>query len=158
MRKQVKRFFCAFNGIWLALKEESHLRFHFIAAIYVIVFSFFFNLDAVKWAVVLLLIAAVISAELFNTALERLGDRITSEYDGNIKFAKDVSAAAVLILSISAVAVAFLFYFDIKKIAGIAFYILNNPWLLILFILSIIISIVFILVGPLGIKQFFRKG
>ena len=133
--KQLKSFKHAFNGIWLALKEEGHLRFHFVAAFYVIIFSFWFDLSAVKWVIVIFLIASVICAELFNTALERLSDKVSPEYDKNIKFVKDLSAAAVLVLTASAVVTAFLFYFvELDKIGKIANYMLSNPWLLILFI------------------------
>lgn len=158
MKIQLKSFKNAFSGFFSALKEEGHLRFHFVAAVYVIIFSFWFNLSALKWAVILLLISGIIAAELFNTAIENLSDRITEEYDEKIKIAKDTGAAAVLILSVSAVIIAFIFFFDLEKIYALAFYLLRNPLLLILFIISLIISIVFILAGPKGIKRFFTKS
>ena len=114
------------------------MRFQLVAAVYVIVFSFFFDLSVTEFAVVALIIGAVISAELINTALERLCDRVTTEFDTNIKYIKDVCAAAVLVLAAAAIAVAFLIFFDIKKITAIALNIINNPLLLILFILSLI--------------------
>jgi diacylglycerol kinase (ATP) len=157
VKKQVKSFSYAFYGVWTALKTEGHLRFHFVAAVYVIIFSFLYKLSAEKFAVVSLIIAGVIGAELFNTALERLCDTVTAEYDKNIKFVKDLSAAAVLVFAAAAVAVAFLFYFDLKKISEIAGNIIGTSPLLILFILSIIISVVFIAAGPIGIKKFFNK-
>lgn len=158
MRKQIKSFKNAFCGISSALKTESHLRFHFIAAFYVILIGFWFNLSALKWAVILLLISGVIAAELFNTSIERLSDSITEEYDENIKIAKDAGASAVLVLSISAVITAFLFFFDLKKLYALALYLLRNPLLLILFFISLIISVVFIWAGPEGIKQVFKKN
>ena len=133
------------------------MRFHLVAAVYVIVFSFFFDLSVTEFAVMALIIGAVISAELINTALERLCDRVTTEFDTNIKYIKDVCAAAVLVLAAAAIAVAFLIFFDIKKITAIALNIINNPLLLILFILSLIISVVFIWLGPIGIKQLITK-
>ncbi|MBQ5347982.1 MAG: diacylglycerol kinase family protein [Ruminococcus sp.] len=157
MKKQLKSFGFAFKGIYSALKEEGHMRFHLVAAVYVIVFSFFFDLSVTEFAVVALIIGAVISAELINTALERLCDRVTTEFDTNIKYIKDVCAAAVLVLAAAAIAVAFLIFFDIKKITAIALNIINNPLLLILFILSLIISVVFIWLGPIGIKQLITK-
>jgi hypothetical protein len=63
----------------------------------------------------------------------------------------------VLVLAAAAIAVAFLIFFDIKKITAIALNIINNPLLLILFILSLIISVVFIWLGPIGIKQLITK-
>ncbi len=153
MKKQIKSFGYAFYGIFSALKEEAHLRFHFVAAVYVIVFSFFFDLSAAESAIVLLIIGAVIGAELFNTAAERLCDRITKDFDVNVKFVKDVSAGAVLVLSAAAVGIAFIIFYKPEKISAIALHIINNPLLLILFILSLIISVVFIWLGPKGIHK-----
>lgn len=145
MKKQLKSFKAAFVGIADAVKSEGHLRFHLVAACYVIVFSIcFYNLSAAQWAVLLLLIGAVIAAEFFNTAIENVCDLVTREQNEHIRIAKDVSAAAVLVLSAVAVAVAFIFYFDLDKISFIFQYFISRPWLLILFLLSLIISVVFI--------------
>ena len=144
MKKQLKSFKAAFVGILSAIKSEGHLRFHLVAAFYVIVFSFFYNLSKAQWAVVLLLIGAIIAAEFFNTAIENVCDLVTKEYNERIKIAKDVSAAAVLVLSIVAVAAAFIFYFDLQRIQFIAMFFLARPWLLILFVISLIMSVVFI--------------
>lgn len=153
MKKQLKSFGYAFYGIFSALKEEGHLRFHFVAAVYVIVFSFFFDLSAAEFAAVLLIIGAVISAELFNTSVERLSDKITTDFDVDIKFIKDVCAGAVLVLAAAAVAIAFTVFFKPDKIKAISLHIINNPLLLILFILSLIISVAFIWLMPKGIHK-----
>ena len=144
MKKQLKSFKAAFVGIGNAVKSEGHLRFLLVAAFYVIVFSFFYDLSKAQWAVVLLLIGAIIAAEFFNTAVENVCDLVTKEYNKRVKTAKDVSAAAVLVLSIAAVVVAFIFYFDLDRIQYIAMYFIARPWLLILFVISLIISVVFI--------------
>ena len=144
MKKQLKSFKAAFAGIGNAIKSEGHLRFHLVAAFYVIIFSFFYDLSKAQWAVLLLLIGAIIAAELFNTAVENMCDLVTKEYNERIKTAKDVSAAAVLVLSFAAAAVAFIFYFDLDRIWYIALYFTARPWLLILFVFSLIISVVFI--------------
>jgi diacylglycerol kinase (ATP) len=157
MKKQLKSFFAAFSGIGQAILTEGHLRFHTVAAVYVIAFSFFYELSAEKWAVVIMTIALVISAELVNSAAESLCDRITKDYDPIIKRVKDISAAAVLVLAAGAVCVAFLFYFDIDRIVYIFNYITGRAPLLILFLLSLIISVLFIVPGPLVIAQLFKR-
>ena len=145
MKKQLKSFKAAFSGVFNAVRSEAHLRFHLVAACYVIVFSiFFYNLSAAQWVVLLLLIAAVIAAELFNTAVENVCDLVTKDFDKRVKAAKDASAAAVLVLSAAAVAAAFIFYFDLEKIRFIALFFVSRPPLLILFVLSFIISVAFI--------------
>jgi diacylglycerol kinase (ATP) len=66
----------------------------------------------VWWALVAVTVAAVLAAELVNTALEQLADRLHPEQHPQIKAAKDCGAAAVLVCSIAALAVAAALLFD----------------------------------------------
>jgi diacylglycerol kinase len=59
----------AIAGIAVALKTEHSLRYQAAALACVILVLAFFRLEPLWWAVVALSSAAVISAELFNTAL-----------------------------------------------------------------------------------------
>jgi diacylglycerol kinase len=61
----------------------------------------YFRLSAEEWRWVILAIALVWLAEAFNTAVERLGDAITMERNDFLKFAKDVSAGAVLLAAVT---------------------------------------------------------
>jgi diacylglycerol kinase (ATP) len=62
--------------------------------------------EPVWWALVILASAAVISAELFNTAIERLADHLHPEVHPSIGMVKDCAAAAVLVAALAALAVA----------------------------------------------------
>lgn len=57
------------------------------------------------WRWIVLAIALVWIAEAFNTAIEQLGDAITTERDPRIGFAKDIGAGAVLVSAIAAAAI-----------------------------------------------------
>ena len=57
------------------------------------------------WALLLLNCGLVLSAELFNTALEHTLDHLSPAIHPAVKIAKDCAAAAVLMLSLTAVAV-----------------------------------------------------
>lgn len=61
---------------------------------------------AIWWAMFALVIGFVISAELFNTAIERIADRVQPEFDEDIKAIKDVAAGAVLVAAFTAVVMA----------------------------------------------------
>ena len=106
----MKRFFaslaCALRGFRTAVCRERHIRFHLIAAVGVIIFGFVDGLADWEWVAITLCIAAVITAELFNTAIERLADVITTERHPGIGAAKDIAAAAVLITSLASAVVA----------------------------------------------------
>lgn len=121
MKKQLRSFLCAFRGIFSAIRTESHLRFHLVAAFYVIFFALLGYFDYTQWAILCITIGAVISLELVNTALEKLCDLYTTQHNETIKAIKDIAAGAVLITAIAAVAIAFcLFVFtgNIQLILG----------------------------------------
>ena len=67
----------------------------------VVAASIYFRLSAEEWRWIILAIALVWLAEAFNTAVERLGDAITTEPNEFLKYAKDVSAAAVLVAAVT---------------------------------------------------------
>ncbi|HET9054419.1 MAG TPA: diacylglycerol kinase family protein, partial [Cyclobacteriaceae bacterium] len=62
-------------------------------------------LSAGDWCIILLAVGVVLSAELFNTALETLADVVTEETHPGIGRVKDVAAAAVLIVCVISVIV-----------------------------------------------------
>ena len=57
-----------------AIRQEPHLRFHLMAAAFVLYFQRYFALERSELALLILTIALVISAELVNTAIERTVD------------------------------------------------------------------------------------
>lgn len=100
----------ALRGIWLAFRYEPNMRIHLLAALIVVGVNYWLHVTRAEWLITLLLIGAVWMAEIFNTAIEKLADRITKENDPLIGHAKDLSAGAVLIICISAVIVALVVY------------------------------------------------
>lgn len=110
MKKQLKSFGYAFEGILEALRTESHLRFHFVAAFYVFLFAALGDFTPFEWVALIITVSLVIFAELVNTALEEVCDLYTTEIKPSVKRIKDVSAGAVLVLAFGSVASAvFLF-------------------------------------------------
>ena len=65
----------------------------------------FLRPEPIWWAIIILIIGIVLAAELINTALESLIDRLHPEMHPMIGRAKDCAAGAVLILSISALGI-----------------------------------------------------
>ena len=147
MKKQLKSFGFAIRGFVGAVCDEGHLRFHLVAAVYVLVFSLFYHFSAAQTAVLVILIALVIAAELFNTAIEKACDAITKEQNENIKRAKDISAGAVLVMSVAAVIVAVIFFWDIEVIKSIFAYFAANIHMLIILIISAVLSTLFVIFG-----------
>jgi len=95
--RKILSFRYAIVGIVSALKEEPNLKFHFLAAVFVISLSIILNISRIDWMIVLFLTGFVISVELTNTAIEAIVDAFTEKEHPGAKLAKDISAGAVLI-------------------------------------------------------------
>lgn len=100
------RLRCAWTGLTHALRAERSLRFHVAALALVLVVLLVLRPGALWGALVILASAAVIAAELFNTALEHLADHLHPEVHPRIRIVKDCAAAAVLVASLGALGVA----------------------------------------------------
>lgn len=153
MKKQILSFKSAFKGVWNTIKSESHMRFHIVSGVYVLVFSLFYDFTNGQRALLILLIASVMAAETVNTCIEELCNLMFDHFEPLVKIIKDAAAGAVLILSIAAVAVGVMFFLDFDTIGKIISFFLMYPWLIALLVLSVVISVIFIVLGPLGIKN-----
>ncbi len=145
MIKQTKSFLCAFKGIWYTILNESHLRFHIVATVFVIAFGIIYNLSAIEWAVLSLVFSLVMALELVNTAVERVCDLYTTDYNPLIKIAKDVSAGAVLISAIGSIGVACFIFIKPDKIMQVINVFLSNPVYIIILLLAIVLAFLFII-------------
>lgn len=96
---------CALRGVGAALATQRHMRFHLGAALAVLAAAGWLEIRGLSLALLLLVIFAVLSAELFNTALERLVDLVCPCYHPLARDAKDMAAGAVLLLAVLAVLV-----------------------------------------------------
>ncbi|MBE7175484.1 MAG: diacylglycerol kinase family protein [Mucilaginibacter polytrichastri] len=96
----------AFSGIREGFACRN-FRIQSCAAVIVVAAGFWYRISGAEWAVVLLCIGMVLSAELFNSAIEVLTDRA---FDGawhkEAGRIKDLAAGAVLMLAIIAAIVA----------------------------------------------------
>ena len=94
------------KGIITAIQEENNLLVQFSASMLVVVFGVALRISPVEWCICFIMCFLVMSLELVNTSFENLCDRVTLENDSAIKKIKDISAGAVLMMSICAVIVA----------------------------------------------------
>jgi len=106
IRKALKSFRYAGAGVYDLFRQENNAKIHLIAAALILIAGIWFRLSTIEWCIIIIQIALVWAAEAFNTAIEKLADTVTTDYHPSIKIVKDVAAAGVLILAISAVIVA----------------------------------------------------
>jgi diacylglycerol kinase (ATP) len=100
----------AFEGIIHVLRTQRNLRIHFAIAIGVIAAAAALGVDRMELIALLLAIAFVLVAEMVNSAIEGAIDVSTTSFDPNAKLAKDIAAGAVLIASVTAIAVGYLVF------------------------------------------------
>lgn len=100
-KKQLKSFKYAWKGIMTCAGHEQNITFHLIAALVVIVAGFFFNITRAEWLAVVICIGMVITAELFNSAIERLVDMVSPQWQRIAGEVKDIAAGAVLVTAIA---------------------------------------------------------
>lgn len=87
------------------LKKDYNFLYHLIVGVFVLVVSYFLNLNYFEWLWILLAIFIVLITEVINTAIEYVVDLYTLEHHILAKNAKDTAAFAVLLASFFAIIV-----------------------------------------------------
>lgn len=109
-KKLINSFKYAISGIITSFKTERNMKIHILVMILVIIAGIIFKLSLLDWIILVIMFGLVISAELFNTAIETTIDMITKEKNEKAKIAKDVAAGAVLVLAIVSVIVGLIIF------------------------------------------------
>jgi diacylglycerol kinase len=105
LRRIVKSFAFAFQGIDYLLRTQSNFWVHLMAALLAVVLGLLLGSSGAELAALALAIGLVLVLEALNTALEALVDLVTPEFHPLARTAKDVSAAAVLLAAATAAVV-----------------------------------------------------
>ncbi len=103
-RSWASQFRDAGRGVANAIASERSFLVHIAAAVSVIFAATVFRVTTVEWAILLLCIGAVFSAEAFNSALESLARAVTEEKNPDVGRALDRAAGAVLLVSLASAA------------------------------------------------------
>ena len=107
-----KRASYALAGWSNAFASELSFRTQIVAAVAAIGCTALISPNPIWWALIVLSIALVLAAELFNTALERTLDGLHPKQAEFVRQAKDCAAGAVLIFSLASVVIFVLMVVD----------------------------------------------
>lgn len=99
------KFGDAFRGIRVGCIGQSSFIVHIAFGIAAIILAAALRVTLVEWCLIILCIALVLAAELFNTAIEHLARAIGRNPDPQIGIALDVAAAGVLVTALGSAAV-----------------------------------------------------
>lgn len=105
--KHVKSHTHAWNGLYLIFESQLNFRIELFIGLVVVIAGFYFKLTLVEWYGIIFSSTLVLLAESLNSAIEKACDAITTQHHGAIKYAKDVSAGAVLVAVGAAIVVGF---------------------------------------------------
>ncbi|MBM4762331.1 diacylglycerol kinase family protein [Bacillus sp. B15-48] len=98
----IHSFRFAFSGIVIAVKKERNLKIHIAIAGLVLFAGFLLEVSVTEWLIIFLCIGCMLTAEMLNSAVERVVDLRTKDYHPLAKEAKDIAAGAVLVFAITA--------------------------------------------------------
>lgn len=150
LKKLIRGFGYAFEGIFTALKTECNMRVHFVCMAYMYFFLLafdFFEISRTQFAIIFIANGLVIGGELINTAIEAAVDLHGETRTKLGKIAKDTAAGAVLVFAIAAVACGIAIMYQPTAFKLLFNYFATHIVALILFILSLALAVLFILFG-----------
>lgn len=161
MNKQNRRtlfhsFADAFHGIALGILSERNMRIHLTATCYVLFFALKLNLTRAELAALAITVGVVISAELMNTAVEKLCNFVEPRLSPHIRIIKDIAAGAVLVCALAAVVVGGVIFVR-PQLWQLLVQIFTTPTQLILLIASLCVAWVFVFVGPYTLIEKIKK-
>ena len=108
IRSRAHSFRNAFTGWWHVIRTQRNAWIHAVVSLCVIILSLWLRLAPLEWAVIVLAIAIVWTAEFINSALEAVVDLASPQHHPLAKVGKDVGAAAVLIAALSSIVIGLL--------------------------------------------------
>ena len=76
---------------------------HLLASLFVLFFGFYFQIKSNEWLWIILAISLVWITEAINTAIEKLVDFVSPDFDERAGAIKDLAAGAVLFAAIASV-------------------------------------------------------
>ena len=106
--RRILSFKYAFNGIFLTFKKGANFRIQSSLGVLTIILGFVLHISPLEWAIIVLLVGIVLSAEIFNTTLEEIiGDLPDDKVRGETK---DMAAGFVLILAIASLIIGLIIF------------------------------------------------
>ena len=142
-----RSFFASFSdaltGLWDCIKLERNMRIHLSVMIYALVLCMVLKVERRAFGTVFLAMSGVIATEMLNTALEKLCDFTQAQYCEQIRLIKDISAGAVLVTAVFAVAVGVSVFWQ-AALWQLFLKVVTTPRYLLLFLLSLGLTLVFV--------------
>lgn len=100
----------ALRGALLLVRTEASIKIQVVIALVMTALGFYFEISSTEWILQIFAIGMVMGIEGLNTAVEKVCDFVHPEFDSKIGFIKDISAGAVMLVSIAASIIGLIIY------------------------------------------------
>ncbi len=110
--KIIKSFGYALKGLKTVFKEENNFRLEVFAGVIVVFCMFYFDFSLLENIICTLVITLVLGAEVINTAIEDLCNKVEPSQDALIGKVKDTMSAFVFLTSLGALIVGILVFYN----------------------------------------------
>jgi diacylglycerol kinase (ATP) len=107
LKETLKSFNAAVIGFILVMRTQRNMRYHFLAALFIIILSIILKVTRIELMILAITITLVLVAEMVNTVAENIINIVKTKYHPLAKLVKDISAAAVLTTAINAVIIGY---------------------------------------------------
>ena len=97
INKLYKNLINSINGLKIALREHSFFL-EIILGIFVIPYVLIIEISIKLKLLIISVYFLLLAFELLNTSIEKLCDKITKNYDSDIKIIKDLASASVFVI------------------------------------------------------------
>ena len=100
----------AINGITYVFKSGRNFKIQLVFAIFATLVGIFLNLSNIEFAILIITIVFVLVMECINTAIEKIVDMYTLEYNETAKIIKDTAAGCVTLTAILSIIIGCLLF------------------------------------------------
>jgi len=97
IQKTFNSFIYALRGLRTTWSEEHNFRTEVFATIFVVISIFYFDFSYLESALLIVAVTLVLCAEIINTVVEDLCNKVEPKHDPIIAKIKDTSGAFVLV-------------------------------------------------------------
>ena len=100
----------AWRGAVKLVTTEHSVMVQSVIAVLMVIAGFVFEISRTEWMIQILATGMVLGVESLNTAIEKIADFVHPGYHEKIGFIKDISAGAVFLVALAAIAVGLVIY------------------------------------------------
>lgn len=102
LHKHTISFKHAFEGIFWSLRTQPNYQVHLLLAFLSFAGGYYYHITYNEFLFLVFLTFTGLAMETVNTAIEKLSDAVSLDFNEHIKIAKDVAAGAMLFYAIGA--------------------------------------------------------